>query len=245
MKLPSLQINWIDIDPGSVFVGSDNRAILFGGIGPRHEVAIEYPFRISSQPIRMSDASMVIEEKGAEIASESEWELANSLGLLSAPAGTKEELADSTQDYWGKACDGRPHVSGGPSPRMIRIWDSKKATPSTTNGGRIGSNSLVRLVLRGSHRWNKKPPKMPENPGNSRLFKEEALICLFAGILPSFFWAFFNASPDYIRNGWLNLIIGGVFFGLLTIVFWRPRQPTWHLVSGEMKAGKISSKYPE
>tara|TARA_Y100001960_G_C14357988_1_gene672876 strand:- start:334 stop:594 length:261 start_codon:yes stop_codon:yes gene_type:complete len=86
---------------------------------------------------------------------------------------------------------------------------------------------------------------MPENPGNSRLFKEEALICLFAGILPSFFWAFFNASPDYIRNGWLNLIIGGVFFGLLTIVFWRPRQPTWYLVSGEMKTGKFSSKYPE
>ena len=42
-----LEIQWIDVEPGKVFIGSDNRSVLFGGIGPRHEVKIDYNFEIS------------------------------------------------------------------------------------------------------------------------------------------------------------------------------------------------------
>ena len=40
------QISWIDVNPGKTIVGSNNRSILFGGLGPRHEVSINYNFRI-------------------------------------------------------------------------------------------------------------------------------------------------------------------------------------------------------
>jgi hypothetical protein len=42
-----LDIQWINVNPGKVFIGSDNRSILFGGIGPRHEIKIDYEFEIS------------------------------------------------------------------------------------------------------------------------------------------------------------------------------------------------------
>ena len=45
------QIPWVSVEPGSVLVGSDDRSILFGGIGPRHEVNIDYSFRISERPL--------------------------------------------------------------------------------------------------------------------------------------------------------------------------------------------------
>ena len=37
-----MNIEWISVSPGKVFIGSDNRSILFGGVGPRHEVKIDY-----------------------------------------------------------------------------------------------------------------------------------------------------------------------------------------------------------
>jgi uncharacterized membrane-anchored protein YitT (DUF2179 family) len=56
---------------------------------------------------------------------------------------------------------------------------------------------------------------------------EEIVICTLIGIIPSFVWAYFNASQGYISEGWLNLILGGVFMGLCTGIFWRPRTPTY------------------
>ena len=34
-------IEWADVKPGMVVMGSADRSILFGGIGPRHEVSID------------------------------------------------------------------------------------------------------------------------------------------------------------------------------------------------------------
>ena len=50
-------------------------------------------------------------------------------------------------------------------------------------------------------------------------------------------WALFNASPGYIAEGWLNLVLGGVFLGLSTGIFWRPRTPTFKEVDGNWKIG--------
>ncbi len=77
MKLVDYPVSWVEVEPGSVLVGSDNRAIIFGGIGPRHEVSIGYRFRISAEPIEPSVAEDLIKYSWAEVASESEWELAH------------------------------------------------------------------------------------------------------------------------------------------------------------------------
>ncbi len=242
MKLVDYPVSWVEVDPGSVLVGSDNRAIIFGGIGPRHEVSIGYRFRISAEPIEPSVAEDLIKSTGAEVASESEWELAHSRGLISGGDGSGvEALADSTDDYWGKQCDGRPLVKKGSKPRITRVWRSGNASPSVMAHEKFGgpqNSTKMRLVLRDTPEWSSNPPAIPIRRVGSRVILEEAVISLIVGIVPSFVWAFFNASPGYISEGWLNLVLGGVFIGLFTGIFWRPRQPTWYLESGNMVQGK-------
>ena len=70
--LPST-VEWADVEPGSVLMGSDNRSVLFGGVGPKHEVVIKYPFRISIRPVPLIEAHRMMESSEVEIASESEW----------------------------------------------------------------------------------------------------------------------------------------------------------------------------
>ena len=235
--LDETQIPWVSVEPGSTMVGSDNRSILFGGIGPRHEVKIEYPFRISARPLDFEEVARIELNSVMEIASDSEWQLAYSRGLLSGVDGSSESLADSTQDYWGKACDGRPFVNDANSPTLIRRWRSGKAQTLTvypTGSTREPIADGVRMVVREHSGWKENPPFIPNRRNRKEVVIEEILICLIVGILPSFVWAFFNASPDYIREGWLNLVLGGAFFSLFTMIFWRPRQPNWRIKSDRM-----------
>ncbi len=229
------QITWVTVEPGSTYLGSDNRSIMFGGMGPRHQISIGYTFRISKLPLSQYDASLLSANQEIEVSSESEWQLAYSRGLISGEDGSSEFLADSTRDFWGKPCDGRPFVSGEGSPRIIRLWNSGRAKPHSvfTDINHPSQNvDGVRLVIRESPKWSDNPPTVPRKDDNSRLLLEEALICLLLGIIPSFVWAYFNASQGYIRDGWPNLIFGGIFFGVFTMIFWRPKQPTWHIESG-------------
>ena len=70
---------------------------------------------------------------------------------------------------------------------------------------------------------------LPKNRDISRLLIEEIVISLVFGILPSFIWAYFNASGNYIIEGWLNLTFGGIFIGFFTIIFWRPKTKTYKI----------------
>ncbi len=231
------QIPWVSVDPGSVLVGSDDRSILFGGIGPRHEVKIDYSFRISERPLDFEEVVSIEQNSGMEIASDSEWQLAYSRGLLSGIDGSSETLADSARDYWGKPCDGRPFVNGANSPKLIRIWKSGKAETLTVFSKRDSEEPVadgVRMVVRDHSGWSENPLFIPNRRNSSKVIIEEILISIIIGILPSFVWAFFNASPGYIREGWLNLVLGGVFFSMFTMLFWRPRQPTWRIGSDHM-----------
>ncbi len=234
--LDETQIPWVFVEPGSVLVGSDNRSILFGGIGPRHEVIVEYPFRISERPLNFEEAISLAEDSEMELVSDSEWQLAYSRGLLSGEDGFSESLADSAQDYWGKACDGRPFVNDSQSPKIIRRWKSGHAetlTAFTQSSAEGTVTDGVRLVVREHSGWGGNPIEVPRVNYSSILI-EEILLCLIVGIFPSFIWAFFNASPGYIQEGWLNLILGGAFFSIFTMLFWRPKQPTWYIESGRM-----------
>jgi hypothetical protein len=239
LALEETQISWAFIDSGSVLVGSDDRSILFGGIGPRHEVAIDYSFQVSKQILDLKEAVRISEDSNMEIVSESEWQLAYSRGQISGIDGSSEYLADSAQEYWGKACDGRPFQSHPNSPKIIRRWKSGKAESLTVFAQGTGNGDVadgVRLVIRENSGWSSNPLKIPEKRNISSIFIEEILISLIVGIFPSFVWAFFNASPGYIEEGWLNLVLGGAFFSIFTMLFWRPKQPTWYIESGLMIA---------
>jgi len=228
---------WAEVQPGSVTMGSDKRSIMFGGIGPRHEVSLGYSFRISVQPVEPTEADTLIESMSAEVASESEWELAYSRGLISGEDNSVEILADYAESYWGKQCDGRPLVKGKEAPRILRVWRSGTARTSLAFPGNMEGRfegAKIRLVIRDSPTWPLNPPGLPIRRDSSRLLREEALISIVVGIIPSFAWAYYNASQTYISEGWLNLIFGGVFFGVFTGIFWRPRQPTWYHESGKM-----------
>ncbi len=228
-------IEWIEVKPGIVVMGSADRSILFGGIGPRHEVSIGYCFKISRTPVPSIEALKIIQSSEANVASESEWELANSRGLLSAEIGLIEGLEDRHHDYWGKACDGRPHYGGDRGLQNLRRWSKSGPVsiqrPPLSEAGKAES---VRLVIREDPDWSDNPPTIPIRKDNQRIILEEAVISLLLGVIPSFIWAYYNASDGYLREGWLNLTIGGIFFGLFTSLFWRPKQPKWHIKSGTM-----------
>ncbi len=228
------QFGWSVVKSGNVIMGSDRRSVIFGGMGPRHQVHIRYNFRISERPIEAEEASRIISETSAEKASESEWELAYSRGLISGEDGEIEFLADTARDYWGKVCDGRPHFGRKGSPLISRQWQRGKARQNLLFSDMPELEAKVRLVIREECDNTGDPPSLPKTIGASRILLEETLIALFFGIIPSFTWAYFNASPGYIREGWLNLIFGGIFFGVFTMIFWRPKQPTWKIKGGKM-----------
>ena len=68
------QIEWVSIPPGAVEMGSNNRSVLFGNLGPRHIFTINSPFEISKYPVESDLAREVLAQDEAHVASESEWE---------------------------------------------------------------------------------------------------------------------------------------------------------------------------
>ena len=93
------------MEPGKVFIGSDNRSVLFGGIGPRHEVKIDYNFEISFLPVNHEIAEVALQDEDCYVASESEWALAMEKKLISGE-NQVEELSDRIRgSYWLKYCD--------------------------------------------------------------------------------------------------------------------------------------------
>ena len=223
-----LDIQWVTVNPGKVYVGSDNRSIIFGGIGPRHEIKIDYKFEISFSPISREDAFELLASSDYSIASESEWELAFQQNLISGN-NELEELSDRIRgSYWSKCCDGRPFIEENWIMKVARIWDSGNASVGQIN--KNDNTDYIRLVKRPSDdMFTIESPKLPESSNKSRLIFEESFISLIFGIIPSFLWAYFNASEGYILEGWLNLIFGGLFIGVFTVIFWRPRTKSWRI----------------
>ena len=226
-------IEWTRVDPGSTYLGSNNRAIIFGAPGPRHEVSIQHSYEISKEAIPLSKALALCEASELSISSESEWQLAYDRGLIREGKGI-EVLEDRiSSSYWGKVCDGRAFLPDGSSLEVCREWARDKATPRylplTSSVGK-----LARIVRRGSRDKNPISPRLPKSPPTSRILLEEISIIIILGIIPSFLWAYFNASPGYIETGWPGLILGGVILGILSGLLWRPKQPTWWVKGSKM-----------
>ena len=224
------------MEPGKVFIGSDNRSVLFGGIGPRHEVKIDYNFEISFLPVNHEIAEVALQDEDCYVASESEWALAMEKKLISGE-NQVEELSDRIRgSYWSKYCDGRPFIEDNWLMKVSRTWRSGNSSISSIRKGE--KCEYFRLVKRPKTNHNdSSSPKLPATSDKSKLLFEELLISLIIGIIPSFIWAYFNASSGYISEGWLNLIFGGLFIGVFTVVFWRPRTKSWRVGNncGKMK----------
>ena len=86
-----LDVEWETINPGRILLGTNNRTILFGGIGPRHEVKIDYQFEICKYPLKKEICEKLLLE-GCEIASESEWFLALNQNKIFGNAQNKEAI---------------------------------------------------------------------------------------------------------------------------------------------------------
>ena len=223
-----MEIQWVTVDPGKVFIGSDNRSVLFGGIGPRHEIKTNYSFEISFFPVNYEIAELALQNEDCFVASESEWSLAMDKKLISGE-NEVEELSDRIRgSYWSKYSDGRPFIEENWLMKVSRTWSD--GTPSITSIPKGEGCKYLRLVKR-TKVWghDSSAPKLPESSDKSNLLFEELLISLIIGIIPSFIWAYFNASTGYISEGWLNLVFGGLFIGVFTVIFWRPRTKSWRV----------------
>ena len=60
-----MSIEWVSVTPGRTEIGSDNRSILFGGIGPKHMVEISYQYSIAKHPIRIEEVDKIIQSEKA------------------------------------------------------------------------------------------------------------------------------------------------------------------------------------
>lgn len=226
-------IEWITVGPGSTYIGSNNRAIILGSPGPRHEVSIQYPYEISKEALSLPEVLKLSDSTGLSISSESEWQLAYDRGLITEGTGIEVLQDRISSSYWGKVCDGRPFLADGPNLEICRQWARSKATPKYLPSD-AKTPKLARLVRRDIRDPNPMAPRLPKNPPGRRIIFEEVSIIILLGIIPSFVWAHFNASPGYIETGWPGLILGGVILGLLSGLFWRPKQQTWWAEGSKM-----------
>ena len=56
-----MSVEWAPVVPGRTEIGSDNRSILFGGIGPKHMVEIGYRYSIAKYPVAFAEAEKLLE----------------------------------------------------------------------------------------------------------------------------------------------------------------------------------------
>ena len=221
-----MNVEWEIINPGRILLGTNNRTILFGGIGPRHEVKIDYQFEICKYPLKKEICEKLLLE-GCEIASESEWFLALNQNKIFGNNEIEEFSDRINNSYWGKICDGSPFISDDWIFRLGCEWKSGKNNiiQIEKENDEVEYPRLVRTTKKISTK--QQINILPSSSNKTQIFTEEILICILVGIIPSFIWAYFNASSNYIYEGWLNLLFGGLFFGFSTIIFWRPPTKTW------------------
>lgn len=224
-----MSIEWVPVTPGRAEIGSDNRSILFGGVGPKHMVQINYRYSITKLPVLIEKAEKLMQSKEADLASESEWQLAFDQGAITGD-GELEKLSDCCKgDYWGKALDGRPHFIDDWTFHIAKKWSSGKPTTKILAKG-SAEPKFARLVKREDEsEFEDNPQRLPANRDTTSLLKEEILISIMVGIIPSFVWAYFNASEGYIQTGWPGLVLGGIILGLSSMLFWRPKTVSFRL----------------
>ena len=176
-------IEWVQVTKGRTELGSQNRSILFGGIGPRHMVAIDNEFQISRNPVSKEDAESLLPSEEIELASESEWHLAFDNGLIEG-SDEIELLADRLRgDYWGKYVDGRPMLAEDWIMMIGKKWDSGSAITHPILRESIEPD-FVRLVRRESKSFSESQ-RLPLTRDTTKIIREEVVLAIVLGIIPS------------------------------------------------------------
>ena len=224
-----MSLEWVPVAPGRTKIGSDNRSILFGGIGPKHMVEISYRYSIAKHPIRIEEVDKIIQSEKADLASESEWKLALDQEAITGDQEL-EKLSDCCNGHYrSKALDGRPHLTDDWTFHIAKQWSSGKPITKLLAKGSI-EPKFARLVKREEEsEFEDEPQRIPADRDTAKLLKEEIVIAMIIGIIPSFVWAYFNASEGYIQTGWPGLVFGGIILGLLSMIFWRPKTTSYRL----------------
>ena len=180
--------------------------------------------------------------------SEGEWALAAEQSVILKGDFQVELLADRPPrgGYWGAPCDGRPWSSqrssggiGDHSAHVTRVWANDDTVRGATPRGVTRQQMGFRLVRFSNEAYMGDPPRLPNAPPKSELLMRESIIALLIGILPSFTWAWFNASRSYLVDSWLNIAVGGIFFSLMTAFLWRPRTPSYRIGTNCGKVKRI------
>jgi hypothetical protein len=261
------EIDWIQIESGTAWLGDERGALMHAGNGPRHEIRIESRFEISASPITftqwkeltgqavagessedpvnrltplMIEAGLIGVEGNPRPPSEAEWALATKQGAIGPGDVQVEVLSDRPprSGYWGAPCNGQPWIhsvrAGGVSDHSAhttRVWRGsgtmRGATPRGVSRPQMGFR-LVRSTTPESEL------NMPNSPSQKDLLIRESTFALLIGILPSFTWAYFNASERYLSESWLNIAVGGIFFSLMTAFLWRPKTPSYSIQDGKV-----------
>ena len=78
------EIDWIEVEPGTAWLGDSRGALLHVGNGPRHEIQVGKQFEISSKPITFAQWKQLT---GQAVAGEDSQEPVNRLTPLMIEAG--------------------------------------------------------------------------------------------------------------------------------------------------------------
>ena len=176
--------------------------------------------------------------------SESEWELAKKKLEINSimPHNDGELIADQPHvSYWGAPCNGNPWLetnpkSAGYGTQLSKIPSliSKNAKRGVSHHKLHKNNIKFRLVKIPKERINSTNKILPSDFDRVEIFKREIIISIFIGIIPSFIWAYFNATPGYISRAFGNLILGGIFFSLITGLIYRPKHSTLKVLENKI-----------
>ena len=167
--------------------------------------------------------------------SEAEWLRCKDYLDLKLPISCEEILWDHPHpNNRGAPNDGRPRIDDRADNLMRKYRVSMKSHP-TKSGLTFKTQTPVfspqkdahfRLIIRRIP--TEEAHSIPEEADFAATFRQEAIFALFIGIIPSFLIPIARGFSDYIYEGWVNLMFGGICFSLVTSLFWRPRRPTWY-----------------
>ena len=170
--------------------------------------------------------------------SESEWELVKSQNIIiNLPHKNGELIADQPHvSYWGAPCNGAPWLEKNPkaagySMQLTKTSRSKRGISQHKSHKNKIRFRIVKLPVEHLDLIEK---VLPKDFDRLELLKREVIIAIFIGIIPSFIWAYFNASSGYIISGFGNLVLGGVFFSLITGLIIRPRHASLEFLEGNL-----------
>ena len=171
---------------------------------------------------------------------QSEWIHAKNCGKIELTCGMKDILADAvSSNYRGAMMDGRPRKFEGHGPMQwhtatMEIHPKNPAIFALSSApmDRDNAGLSVRLVVTPVRQG--KARIVPKSADYGANIRSELFWTTILGVIPSFAIPWFRGLGDYVIEGWVNLLFGGLCVGFVTGALWRPRRPIITYENGEL-----------